>query len=116
MVGDDPQRNIILGVVAISDARNAPDMLHNILHRVDLKKIVHTLQDTGKSLEAEAGVYIGLCEPLVVALAVRIKLLEDDVPELDIAVAVTAHTAGLFAAAVLLAAVKIDLRAGAAGQ
>jgi len=49
-----------------------------------------------------------------VALAVGIELAEHEVPDLHIAVAVAAHAAGRLAAAVLRAAVKVDLGAGAA--
>ena len=49
------------------------------------------------------------------ALAVVIELGEHVVPYLDIAVAVTAHGAAGLAAAVLLAPVIVDFRAGAAG-
>src|SRR5699024_671290 len=46
---------------------------------------------------------------------IAVKLGEHNVPEFDIAVTVAADAAGRLAAAVLLAAVKIDLRAGTAG-
>ena len=63
---------------------------------------------------AHAGINVGACQTLVVALAVGIELTEHQIPDLHIAVAVAAHAAGRLAAAVLGAAVKVDLGAGAA--
>ena len=82
---------------------------------VDVEEAGHVLADAGQALEAHAGVDVLVRELGVVALAVGVELGEDVVPDLDIAVAVAADGAVGLAAAVLLAAVVVDLAAGAAG-
>ncbi len=91
------------------------DMLHDVLHGVDKKEVVHSLHDAGKTLKAHAGVDVRVCHRRVIALAVAVELGKHDVPEFNIAVAVAADAAGRLAAAVFFAAVKIDFGAGAAG-
>ena len=69
----------------------------------------------GQTLKAHAGVDVLLLELGVVVVAVVVELAEHVVPDLDIAVAVAADGAAGLAAAVLGAAVIVDLGAGAAG-
>ena len=69
---------------------NTADMLHDILHGIHLKEVVHPLHDAGQALQPHAGVDIGVLKRGVIAVAVAVKLGEDQVPELDIAVAVAA--------------------------
>ena len=114
MVGDNTKRDVLLFVVVIIDACNVDNMLHNIADGINLKKVVNALHDTRKSFKTHAGVNIAGLEPAVIAVAVVIKLRENKVPELGIAVAVTARAAGRRAAAELFASVEINFRAGAA--
>ena len=58
MVGDNAQGNVLLLVLAIGNAGNAADMLHDILHRVDEEQIIHALHDAGQTLQAHAGINI----------------------------------------------------------
>ena len=62
-----------------------------------------------------SGVDVLFLQRLIVTLAVAVELAEDQVPKFHIPVAIAAGAAIRFAAAVLLAPVEIDLRAGAAG-
>ena len=114
MVGDDTQGHIGLVAVAIVRAGDLADLVGNVHDGVDVEERVHTLADNGQTLEAHAGVDVLLNEVRVVAVAVVVKLGKDVVPDLHIAVAVAAGRAVRLTAAVFLAAVKIDLRAGAA--
>ena len=75
----------------------------------------HILQDAGQPLDAHSGVDVLFLQRLIVTLAVAVELAEDQVPKFHIPVAIAAGGAIRFAAAVLLAPVEIDLRAGAAG-
>ena len=115
VVGNDAQRDVGLFVLFVLDARDAADVLHDVLHRVHLKEVADVLHDAGQALQTHAGVDVRLWHAGVVAVAVRIKLGEDQVPDLHIAVAVAADLALGASAAALGAAVKVDLRAGAAG-
>jgi hypothetical protein len=54
------------------------------------KRESHALAHAGQALEAHAGVDVLLLELGVVAVAVVVELGEDDVPDLDVAVAVAA--------------------------
>ena len=89
-------------------------MVQHALDSVHLEQVAHALHHAGQALEAHAGVDVGAGQPLIVALAVRIELAEHQVPDLHKAVAVAAGAAGGLAAAVLDAAVEVDLGAGAA--
>ena len=115
MVGDNPQGHVGLGVVAVIHPGNLADFLHDVLHGVHQEQVVHVLHDTGQALQAHAGVDVLLHQIGVVAVAVVVKLGEHQVPHFHKAVAVAAHAAGGLAAAVLLAPVEVDFRAGAAG-
>ena len=95
-------------------ARELGDLVRDVHDRIDVKQRRDILTHAGKALEAHAGIDVLLLELFIVAVAVVIELREDDVPDLNIAVAVAAdRTAGL-AAAVLLAAVVVNFRARAA--
>jgi hypothetical protein len=89
-------------------------MVQHALDGIDLEQVAHTLHHAGQTLQTHAGINVGACQTLVMALAVGVELAEHQVPDLHIAVAVTAHAAGRLAAAILGAAVEVDLRAGAA--
>ena len=113
MVGDHAEGNIGLFVIVIGDVCDLADMLHDILHGVNLKQVVYTLHHTGETLQAHAGVNVLVLHLGVVALAVAVKLREHEVPDFNDAVAVACLLKAL-KRAVSLAAVKVNLRAGAA--
>ena len=115
MVGDHAQRHVHLVALAVVGTGELADLVGDVHHGVHVEERVHVLADNGQTLQAHAGVDILLLEFGVVAFAVVIELGEDIVPDLDIAVAVAADSAVGLAAAVLFAAVIVDLRAGAAG-
>ena len=104
----------VLVVLAVGLVGNVLYMVQHALHGVNLKQVAHALHHAGQTLQTHAGINVGACQTLVVALAVGIELTEHQIPDLHIAVAVAAHAAGRLAAAVLGAAVKVDLGAGAA--
>ncbi|MPM16644.1 hypothetical protein SDC9_63025 [bioreactor metagenome] len=115
MVGDDAQRNVGFGIVFIGDARNLADVSHNALDGINLKKVVNALHDAGQALKSHTGVDVRVVKGGVIAVAVAVKLGEHKIPDFDIAVAIAAHAAGGGTAAVFFAAIKVQLRAGAAG-
>ena len=114
VVSDDAQGHIGLMAVAIVRAGDLADLVRDVHDGVHIEERIHTLADNGQTLEAHAGVDVLLNEVRVVAVAVVVKLGKDVVPDLHIAVAVAAGRAVRLAAAIFFAAVKIDLRAGAA--
>ena len=114
MVGDDAERHVLRVRLAVVRAGNLAHLVGDVHHGINVEEGVHVLADDRETLETHAGVDILLGKLGVVALAVVIELGEHDVPDLDIPVAVAAHGAAGLAAAVFLAAVIIDLGAGAA--
>ena len=114
VIGDDADGDVILGIFAIGLVCDVLHMVQHALHGVHLEQVAHALHHAGQTLQTHAGVDVGACQTLVVTLAVGVELAEHQVPDLHIAVAVAAHAAGRLAAAVLGAAVEVDLRAGAA--
>ena len=115
VVGDDADGDIVFFVVAVVLAGDLLDMVQHRSHGVDLKQVADILHHAGQTLQAHAGVDVGLGQALVMAVSVRVELAEHQIPDLHVAVAVAAHAAGRLAAAVFGAAVIVDLRAGAAG-
>ncbi len=114
MVGYYAQGNILFRVITVFYTGNAADMLHYVLHRIYKKQVVYILHNTGKALKAHARIYIRMRHRRIVAVAVAVKLRENNIPELDVAVAVAAYTARRLVAAVLRSAVEVYLRAWAA--
>ena len=87
--------------------------LDEVLEEVDLVVRVHALQHRGDPLEPHAGVDRGLRQRIEPARLVAVELHEDEVPDLDVAVAVGLGGAGR--PALHLGAVVVeDLRARAA--
>ena len=115
MVGDNADGDIVLLVLAVLLAGNTLDMVQNSGDGVDLEQVVHVLHDDGQTLQAHAGIDVGLSQQFIVALAVGVILAEHEIPDLHETVAVAADTAGGLAAAIFQAAVVVDFRAGAAG-
>ena len=114
VVGDDADGDVLLGVGTVGLAGDVLHMVQHALDGIDLEQVAHALHHAGQTLQTHAGINVGACQTLVMALAVGVELAEHQVPDLHIAVAVTAHAAGRLAAAILGAAVEVDLRAGAA--
>ena len=115
VIGDDPQGHVHLHALAIGCTGELGDLIGDVHDGVHIEQAVYILADHRQTLQAHAGVDVFLSQLGVVALAVVVKLGENVVPDLHIAVAVAAHGAVRLAAAVLLAPVIIDFRAGAAG-
>ena len=67
MVGDDPQRDILLGAFAVMSAGNGADVLHNVLDGIHLKEVAHILHHAGQPFQSHAGVDIGRAQQLVIA-------------------------------------------------
>ena len=114
MVGDDAQRHVGLVGFLVMRAGDLGDLVGDVHDGVDVEERRDVLAHAGQTLEAHAGVDVLLLELGIVAVAVVVELGEDDVPDLDVPVAVAADGAAGLAAAVLLAAVIIDLGARAA--
>ena len=115
MVGDDAQGDIHLCGLTVECSGYLGDLVGDVHDGVNIKQRVNTLADNGKTLKSHAGVDVFLDKVGIVTLAVIIKLAENIVPDLDIAVAIAADGAVGLAAAVFLAAVIVNLRAGTAG-
>ena len=115
VVGDDTDGDVVVLVLTVGLAGNFADLVQHAADGIDLKHIVHVLHDARKTLESHARVDVLLLELGVGAVAHVVELGEHVVPDLHEAVAVASRTATGLAAAVLLAAVKVDLGAGSAG-
>ena len=107
MVGDDADGDVVLCIGTVGLACDVLHMVQHTLDGIDLEQVADALHHAGQTLQAHAGINVGPCQALVMALAVGIELAEHQVPDLHIAVAVAAHAAGRLAAAVLRAAVEV---------
>ena len=110
MVGDNTQRNIGLFTVAVVLARDFGYLVGDVAHSVDIEQRADALHHAGQALKAHTSINILLLEFGVIAVAVVVKLGKYVVPDLHIAVTVAADRAARLAAAVLWAAVVVDLR------
>ena len=115
VIRDNPQGYVRFFVRFVGDSGFFADCSDDILNGIDLEHVVDALHDAGKSFESHAGIDVFMRKLGIVAVAVVIELREHVVPNLHIAVAVTAGAAVGTAAAVFLAAVEVDFGAGAAG-
>ena len=115
MVGNNADRDIVLGVVSVALARNSANSIKYLSYGIYLKEVVHALHYASKTLKTHTRIYILLNKLCVVAVSVVIELGEHVVPDLHKAVTVATRLTVGRAAAVLLAAVKINLRARTAG-
>src|SRR5262249_24873373 len=84
VIRDDLQR-IVLEVLRPGLARGGPDQ---VAEQVDVVIRVHALEHRGDALQPHARVYAGLGQRRHHALLVTVQLHEDEVPDLDVAVAV----------------------------
>ncbi len=112
MVGDDAVRGLVVAL-----GRN-PGLLHDrrdqCTEQIGLVIVMRALQDRGNALEAHAGVDRGLGQVEAHAAALLLVLHEDEVPDLDEAVAVGLRRSGR-PAPDLVAMVIEDFRARTAG-
>ena len=99
----------------IGGAGELRNLVCDVHHGVHVKQAVYVLANNGQTLQAHAGINVFLSQFGIIALAVIVELGEDVVPDFHITVAIAANRAVRLAAAVLLTAVIVNLRAGAAG-
>ena len=115
MVGHDTHGNVGIVIFAVFLACHLADLVAQGADGIYVKNGINVLYRNRQTLQAHTGIDILLDQLRVVAVAVVIELGEYDVPYFHVSVAVAAYcTAGL-AAAIFLAAVKIDLGTGTAG-
>ena len=114
MVGNHAQGNIFFLVLMIFHICDLHNVLHDVLHGIHFKQVVHILRNARKTLQAHACVNVGVIQTGVVVVAVIVKLGENQVPKLNVAVTFTADFAVGLTAAVFFAAVIVNFRAGAA--
>ena len=115
VVGDDPEGDVSGVALAVAGTGDLGDLGGDIHHGVHIEQGGDALAYGGQALQSHAGVDVFLFQFSVVVLPIVVKLGEHHVPDLHIAVAVAAHGAAGLAAAVLGAAVVVDLGAGSAG-
>jgi len=101
--------------IVVARTRSPGDPAQDLLEAFDLEDRVDVLQDDGAALQAKPGVDVLARQRCHAPVGVLLELHEDEVPELEEAVAGAAGRTVRLAAAALGAAVVVDLRAGAAG-
>ena len=102
------------GLVEIGGAQQLRGGLDQMLEQVDVVVRVHALHHGADALQAHAGVHRGLGQRHHAAVGRAVELHEDQVPDLDVPVAVFIGRARR-AAGDVRAVVEEDLGAGAAG-
>jgi len=115
MVGDDPEGYVLLLALAVAGTGDLRNLIGNVHHGVHIEQRVHILADNSQTLKAHTGIDVLLLQHSVVVMTIVVKLREHQIPNFHIAVAVATHSAAGLAAAVLLTAVIVYLRAGTAG-
>ena len=110
MIGDQPDRDILLLVRLVLHAGSLADLIPDRLHSIDIKYGIHILNDYREPFQSHTRIDILLRQLLIMPLAVTIKLCEHIVPHFYKTVTVAAHFAVRLSAAVLFTSVIIDLR------
>src|SRR5690606_1329519 len=114
VVGDDAQRAVDLRVLAVLDPGQFGRLQEYRHVEVGLEDGADDLEDHGDALQAHPGVDVLARQRALGAVLFLVELHEDEVPDLEEAIAViAAGPAAGPAAAQLLAAVVKDLRVGA---
>ena len=114
VVGDDLQRDVRLLVLAVLDACDLGRVLDDRVEKIRLEVRLLVLNDRREALEAATRIDVLMGEILVGAVLLAVVLREDEVPDLEVAVAVATDGAGRRAAAALLTEVDVDLGVRAA--
>src|SRR5690606_10456003 len=115
MVRDHPQRHVGVGVFAVLHAGPLGHRVHDGPHQIDVEVAGNALQHRCHALKAHARVDARPLQLRVRAVFVLMKLDKDQIPNLQITLAVVAARLALFVrAAELGAAVDVNLRARAA--
>ena len=115
MVGNDTDRYVRVIILLIFHARDLAHSRPKRQHRIHIEDRIHILYDARQSLKPHTGIDVFLRKLRIIAVSVIIELGKYVIPDLHIAVAVTAYgTAGL-TAAVFLTSVIVNLRTGTAG-
>ena len=115
VVRDNTQRNVHLYALSVGCAGKLCHLVGDVHYSVHIKQGVDILTDNSQTLQTHTGVDILLYKFSVVTVSVVIKLGENVIPDLHVAVAVTTDGTARLAAAVFLATVIVNLRAGTAG-
>ena len=115
MVGHDTHGYVGVIVIAVFLACHLADLIAQSADGINVKNRINVLYGDRQTLQSHTGIDILLDQLGVVAVAVVIELGEYDVPYFHVSVAFAAYCTVRLAAAVFLAAVKVDLGTGAAG-
>ena len=92
MVGDNAEGDIRLCVVTVVYACLFADLEHDISYCVNLEKVVYALHKASKTLKSHTCIDIGLCKRCIVTCTVTLKLCENEIPEFNKSVTVTADS------------------------
>ena len=109
MVCNNPDRLVTFLLFSVFLMGNPAYAVPDRLYRVDVKNRIHTLHNHRQTFQPHAGIYIFVIKFLVISVPIVIKLRKYIVPDLNIAVTVTADCTSRLAAAIFLPAVKINL-------
>ena len=115
MVGHDTDGNVGIIVHAVFFACHAADLVAQSTDGIHIKDGVHVLDSYCQTLQSHTCIDVLLDQIGIVAVAVVVELGEYHVPDFHVSVALAAYGTVRLSAAVLFAAVKVDLGAGAAG-
>src|SRR5690606_22832195 len=112
VVGDDPQRHVLLRIFAVLDPRPLGHRLHDGPHQVDVEVALDALQHRGGALQPHTRIDAGLLEPGVRTVFFLVELDENQVPDFQVPLAVVAaRFAVRIGAAILGPAIDVNFRA-----
>ena len=111
MVGNNSYRNVVVLIITVFFACNFANGIEYLSYSVNLKEIVNSLHNAGKTLKTHTGIYVFLSKLGVIAVTVVVELRENVVPDFHKSIAIASGLALGRTAAVLNSAVKINLRA-----
>ncbi len=114
MIRHDTDGNVPFIFFLIFLAGNLAYPVSERANGIHVKNGIYILNHRSKTLQSHAGIDVFLLKLRIIPLAVIVKLGKYVVPHFNISVAVAAYGTARLAAAVLLASVIVNLRAGAA--
>ena len=108
VVGNDFKGNIFLRVVAVLQAATTFNVLNDWEEQIRFKVRHFVLQDGGETFKPATRINIFVLKWLVLAFVSLVVLREDQVPNFQVTIAITAGRAGLLATAALFAQVNVN--------
>ena len=110
MVSDDLERDVLLRIFAINDARYLRGVFDDGKEQIRLEVRLLILQHGSQSLKTASRINILVLKRIVLTVFRAVELRKDEIPDFEVTITITANSTVRAAAAALFAKVDVDFR------